>query len=223
MKDLLSRIVFLSLIILFTGLFWAEFSWGVDLSSSDLIGFRGGVWKVEKAEELPSSIEAKIYTPYIEFFISHGIRKGFSLELDLGAGYRGDTKFVDQNNYYFENWNLYPISGKIKYSFFSTYSHKIYQPYFDLGLTFLTSSSTYNNPYNVNIIYVRTKSTLGALAGWGLDLSFSSRILFNLDFQYRWVSFKHEVAGIKNYSGPQLTFGLEYIIKQKKTKGINKP
>jgi hypothetical protein len=109
MKNLLSRIVFLSLMIFFTGLFWAEFSWGVDLSTKDLIGFRGGVWKVEKAEELPSFIEAKTYTPYIEFFISHGIRKGFSLELNFGAGYRGDTKFIIPEGYYWENWNLYPI------------------------------------------------------------------------------------------------------------------
>jgi len=224
MKNLLSRIVFLSLITFFTGLLWVGFSWGVDLSSKDLIGFRGGVWKVEKAKKLPSTIEAKTYTPYIEFLISHGIRKGFSLELNFGAGYRGDTKFIiPEERDYWENWNLYPISGKIKYSFFSTYSHKIYQPYFDLGLTFLTSTSTYNDPYYLDVTYVNTKTTLGALAGWGLDINLSSRILFNLDFQYRWVSFNKEVAGIKNYSGPQLTFGLEYIIKHKKEKGINKP
>jgi hypothetical protein len=218
MKNSLSRITFSFLVIFCTGLFLADLSRGVDISSCDLIGFRGGVWKVEKAKELPSSIEAKTYTPYIEFLFSHGLKNGFSLELNFGAGYRGDTKFIIPEGYYWENWNLYPISGKIKYSFLSTYSRKIYQPYFDLGLTLLTSTSTYNNPYYLDVTYVNTKTTLGALAGWGLDLSLSSRILLNLDFQYRWVNFKHEVAGIKNYSGPQLTFGLEYIIKQKKNK-----
>ena len=173
---------------------------------------------MEKAKELPSNIEAKIYTPYLELFISYGLRKGFSLELNFGAGYRGDTKFVFEDGFYWENWNLYPISGKVKYSFFSTYSQNNFQPYLDLGLTFLTSTSTYNDPYYLDITYVRTKSTLGALAGWGLDFSLSPRILFNLDFQYRWVNFNKEVAGIKNYSGPQLTFGLEYIIKQKKNR-----
>jgi hypothetical protein len=223
MKNSLLRIIFSFLTIFCAGLLLTDLSRGVDLSSKDLIGLRGGVWKVEKAKELPSTIEAKTYTPYIEFFFSHGIRKGFSLELNFGAGYRGDTKFIIDDTYYWENWNLYPISGKIKYSFLSTYSRKIYQPYFDLGLTFLTSTSSYNDPYYLDVTYVRTKSTFGGLVGWGLDLSLSPRILLNLDFQYRWVSFSREVAGIKNYSGPQLTFGLEYIIKHKKTKGINKP
>jgi len=190
----------------------------VDISSADLVGFRGGFWRVEKAKDLPSTIQAKRYTPYLELFFSHGIKKGFSLELDLGAGYRGDTKFTVPGEYYTENWNLYPVSGKVKYSLFSYYPQRKFQPYLDMGLTFLTSSSTYNNPSNINITYVSTKSTLGALAGWGLDLSLSPRILLNLDFQYRWVSFNQDVAGIKNYSGPQLIFGLEYIIKQKRSK-----
>lgn len=197
---------------------FTESTQAVDISSSDLIGFRGGFWRIDKARNLPDTIQAKTYTPYLELFISHGIKKGFSLELDLGAGYRGDTKFISGSTYYFENWNLYPISGKIKYSIFSIYPQRRFQPYLDLGLTFLTASSTYNNPYYVDIVYVSTKTTFGALAGWGVDFSLSPRILFNLDFQYRWVSFGQNVAGVKNYSGPQLTFGLGYIIKQKRSK-----
>jgi outer membrane protein W len=192
----------------------------VDISSTDLVGFRGGFWRVEKAKDLPSTIQAKRYTPYLELFFSHGMKKGFSLELDLGAGYRGDTKITAPGGYFVENWNLYPISGKIKYSLFSVYPQRKFQPYLDLGLTFLTASSTYNNPYYVDIVYVSTRTALGALGGWGVDFSLSPRILFNLDFQYRWVSFGQNVAGIKNYSGPQLTFGLEYIIKQKPSKKL---
>jgi outer membrane protein W len=213
-KKLLNKLLFF-LVILFLTLPLSKSSWAVDISSTDLIGLRGGVWKVEEARGLPDTIEAKTYTPYLELFISYGLKKGFSLELNLGAGYRGDTKFIYEDGYYWENWNLYPISGKIKYSFLSFNSQNNFQPYLDLGLTFLTSTSTYNDPYYLDVVHVRTKSTLGALAGWGMDLSLSSRILLNLDFQYRWVSFNQEIAGIKNYSGPQLTFGMEYIIKRK--------
>jgi len=216
MKNLLSKNLLLIFVALVLILPLAKSSQAVDISTSDMIGLRGGVWKVEEAGDLPSTIDAKTYTPYLELFLSYGLKKGFSLEFDLGAGYRGDTKFIFEDGYYWENWNLYPISGKIKYSFLSFYSPNNFQPYLDLGLTFLTSSSTYNDAYYLDIVHVRTKSALGALAGWGLDYSLSPRILFNLDFQYRWVSFNKEVAGIKNYSGPQLTFGLEYIIKHKK-------
>jgi len=217
MKNLLFRKFLIPFTAFCIALPLAKSCWAVDISSANMIGFRGGVWKVEKARDLPPTIEAKTYTPYLELFLSYGIKNGFSLELDLGAGYRGDTKFVFEDGYYYwENWNLYPISGKLKYSFFSIYSQNNFQPYLDLGLTVLTSTSTYNDPYYLDIVHVRTKSTLGALAGWGLDLSLSSRLLFNLDFQYRWVSFNQKIAGIKNYGGPQLTFGLEYIIKQKK-------
>jgi outer membrane protein W len=192
----------------------------VDISSSDLIGFRGGFWRVDKARTLADTIQAKTYTPYLELFISHGIKKGFSLELNLGAGYRGDTKFTSGNTYYFENWNLYPISGKVKYSLFSVYPQRRFQPYLDLGLTFLTATSTYNNPYYIDIVEVSTKTSFGVLAGWGVDFSLSPKILFNLDFQYRWVSFGDYVAGIKDYSGPQLTFGLGYVIKQRPHKRL---
>ncbi len=215
MKDLLSRKLLLIFLALFLISPLAKSIQATDISSSDMIGLRGGVWKVEEARDLPPTIDAKTYTPYLELFISYGLKKGFSLELDLGAGYRGDTKLLYEDVYYWENWNLYPISAKIKYSFLSFYSSNDFQPYLDLGLTFLTSTSTYNDPYYLDIVHVRTKSTLGALAGWGMDLNLSSRILLNLDFQYRWVSFNQEIAGIKNYSGPQLTFGLEYIIKHK--------
>lgn len=215
MKNLLSRKLPLFFVALFLIPSLTESSQAADISSSDIIGIRGGVWKVEEANDLPPTIDAKTYTPYLELFISYGLKMGFSLELDLGAGYRGDTKFIYEDGYYWENWNLYPISGKIKYSFLSFYSPNNFQPYLDLGLTFLTSTSTYNDPYYLDVVHVRTKSTFGALAGWGMDWSLSPRILLNLDFQYRWVSFNREIAGIKNYSGPQLTFGLEYIIKHK--------
>jgi len=211
---------FLFLTIFIIVLLFTESIQAVDISSSDLIGFRGGFWRVDKARTLADTIQAKTYTPYLELFISHGIKKGFSLELDLGAGYRGDTRFTVPGGYYIENWNLYPISGKVKYSMFSYFPERRFQPYLDLGLTFLTASSTYNNPYYIDIVYVSTKTAFGALAGWGVDFSLSPRILFNLDFQYRWVSFGQNVAGIKNYSGPQLTFGLGYVIKQKPHKRL---
>jgi outer membrane protein W len=199
---------------------FTESTQAVDISSSDLIGFRGGFWRVDKARNLPDTIQAKTYTPYLELFISHGIKKGFSLELDLGAGYRGDTRFTVPGGYYIENWNLYPISGKVKYSMFSYYPQKRFQPYLDLGLTFLTASSTYNDPYYLGVTFVRTKTAFGALAGWGVDFAVSSRILANLDFQYRWVGFDQAVGAIKDYSGPQFIFGLEYIIKQKPSKKL---
>ncbi len=190
----------------------------VDLSSSDLIGLRGGFWRVDKARDLADSIQAKTYTPYLELFISHGIKKGFSLELNLGAGYRGDTKFTVPGGYYIENWNLYPVSGKVKYSLFSYFPQRRFQPYLDLGLTFLTASSSFRNPYYLDVVFVTTKTAFGALAGWGVDFSVSPRILANLDFQYRWVGFNQPVGAIKDYSGPQLTFGLGYVIKQKPSK-----
>jgi len=189
----------------------------VDISSADLVGFRGGFWRVEKAKDLPSTIQAKRYTPYLELFFSHGMKKGFSLELNLGAGYRGDTKFTVPGEYHTENWNLYPVSGKVKYFLFSYYPQKRFQPYLDLGLTFLTASSTYNN---LGVTFISTKTAFGALAGWGVDFAVSSRILANLDFQYRWVGFDQAVGAIKDYSGPQLIFGLEYIIKQKPSKKL---
>jgi outer membrane protein W len=210
---ILSSLAAFLIVLLFSGSAQA-----VDISSSDLIGFRGGFWRIEKAKDLPSTIQAKRYTSYLELFFSHGMKKGFSLELNLGAGYRGDTKFTVPGEYHTENWNLYPVSGKVKYSLFSYYPQKRFQPYLDLGLTFLTASSTYNNPNYLGVTFISTKTAFGALAGWGVDFAVSSRILANLDFQYRWVGFDQAVGAIKDYSGPQLTFGLEYIIKQKRSK-----
>jgi len=206
---------FLFLTVFVTASLFFEIARAVDISSSDVIGFRGGFWRVEKAKDLPSTIQAKRYTPYLELFLSHGIRKGFSLELDLGAGYRGDTKFTVPGGYYIQNWNLYPVSGKVKYSMFSYFPQRKFQPYLDLGVTFLTASSTFRNPYYLDVVFDNTETAFGALAGWGVDFALSPRILANLDFQYRWVGFSQAVGAIKDYSGPQVTFGLGYVVKQK--------
>jgi hypothetical protein len=90
-----------------------------------LIGFRGGFWRVDKQEPCGYH-QAK--THHHELLFHTGL-KGFS-----GVGesrLRGDTKFISGGTYYFENWNLYPIS-KIKYSL-AFVTLKEVSAYLDLG------------------------------------------------------------------------------------------
>jgi hypothetical protein len=209
-------------VIFFIILFGGSFSWADDLSSVHMFGIRMGFWSALDAKNIksPPSLEilTKVTAPYGEFFISNGLKKGFAFEFSVGSYYRGETRYSDTLGYYWKRVSIYPISALTKYYPLSSPSNNRWQPYLDAGISVVSGIENlrlgeYAGPLTFVGDYTNTYLTLGGLAGAGMDFVLSRLFVLGLDFKYRWVYFGEQIGGLKNYSGPEATLGLSYILK----------
>jgi len=202
-----------------------ENSFSKHSSSYDVIGLRGGIWRLSHSKNIVAPPEYKVstktYSPYMEIFFTHGLKKGFSLEFTFGSLSRGETRFDLPEGYYWESVNIIPLSCGIKYSFLtSEKSHNLWHPYLDAGLSFILGSRNLNygsfGPDQRDFFsgFVRTKSAFGFFAGSGLDFSISDPLRLNLEIKYQQAKFSSEFGGLKDYSGIRLNLGLSYVIKE---------
>jgi opacity protein-like surface antigen len=193
-----------------------------DFSSIQMMGVRMGFWNSVKARDIVNppnqEITTKVTAPYGEIFLSSGLKKGFALEFSLGSCYRGETRYSDSYGYYWKRVTIYPVSGGLKfYPLHSVQKSKL-QPYGDAGVAFVSGIEdvrlgVYSGPYVMVDEGLNTYTTLGWHAGLGIDLSLSRMWAIGFDFKYRGVNFGDEVGGLKNFSGPQLTLGVSYLVK----------
>ncbi|MCJ7578336.1 MAG: hypothetical protein MUO91_07780 [candidate division Zixibacteria bacterium] len=205
--------------------FWVSFIWANDLSSVSMFGIRMGFWSALDAKNtqspLPLEILTKVTAPYGEFFISNGLKKRFAFEFSVGSYYRGETRYNDSLGYYWKRVTLYPISAATKYYLLSSTSHPTdnpWQPYLNAGISFVSGVENlrlgeYVGPLTLVGDYTDTYLTLGWFSGVGMDFVLSRLFVLGLDFKYRWVNFGKQVGGLKDYSGPEATLGLSYILK----------
>jgi hypothetical protein len=208
---------------------WASFSWARDLSSVHMFGLRMGFWSALDAKNIQTSpaleILTKVTAPYGEFFFSNGLKKGFAFEFSAGSYYRGETRYSDTLGYYWKRVSIYPVSAVTKYYplFFRSHptdpADNLWQPYLDAGISFVSGVEDlrlgeYAGPLTLVGDYTDTYLTLGWFSGVGMDFVLSRLFVLGLDFKYRWVNFGKRVGGLKNYSGPEVTLGLSYILKR---------
>jgi len=207
-------------------LFSSDLCFGEDVSTFNLIGLRIGMWRMSSAAVEPRIPEyqtsSKTVSPYGEVFFTYGLKKGFLAELSLGSCDRGEIRYEQGNDYYWESVVIYPMSLG---GYFYPLSYKpqtSWQPYLDLGVSYVVGSRSldYGSVYPGYRYffegYVKTRSAFGVFTGTGLDFNLSKYLILNFDFKYRWVKFGEEVGGIKDYSGYQLTLGFAYVL------GINR-
>jgi outer membrane protein W len=199
-----------------------NFSVAKDLSSVHMFGIRMGFWSALDAKNVHGSpsheVLTKVTAPYGELFFSNGLKKGFAFEISIGSYYRGETRYNDSLEYYWKRVTVYPVSGAIKYYPFFSQSHNLWQPYLDVGISFVSGVENlrlgeYVGPLTYVGDYTNTYLTLGLSAGVGMDFVLSRFFVLGLDFKYRWVKFGKQVGGLKDYSGPEATLGLSYILK----------
>ncbi|KPK97874.1 MAG: hypothetical protein AMJ90_10160 [candidate division Zixibacteria bacterium SM23_73_2] len=195
-----------------------------DPSQYDMIGFRGGVWRVEKADEeitsSPYKASAKTHSPYLELYFSLGLKKGFCLEFLLGSCSRGETRFDVDDGYFWESVTIIPLSFGAKHFFLSRNLKKSWQPYTDLGISYVIGSTKLDygsfGSYRAFFEgYGETSSNFGFFAGGGLDYQISELLWLNFDIKHQWIKFSKEVGGLKDYRGARFTLGISYAIKQK--------
>jgi hypothetical protein len=193
-----------------------------------MFGIRMGFWSALDAKNIHSSpyyeVLTKVTAPYGEFFVSNGLKKGFAFEFSGGSYYRGETRYSDTLGYYWKRVTIYPISAGMKYYPLSSRSNpknpakNLWQPYLDAGISFVSGVENlrlgeYAGPFTLVGDYTDTYFTLGGFSGVGMDFVLSRLFVLGLDFKYRWVNFSKQVGGLKDYSGPEATLGLSYILR----------
>jgi len=218
------RLLFLYVfVIIFT--FNIEGSFSKNPSNYDMIGLRGGIWRVSHSKSIVAPPEYKVstetYGPYMELFFTHGLKKDFSLEILFGSLSRGETRFDLAEGYYWESVNINHLSVGGKYSLLNSEKAKnLWHPYLDAGLSFVLGSrnldygSFGSDERDFFSGFVKTKSAFGFFAGSGLDFSLSELLWLNMDLKYQWAKFGSEFGGLKNYGGIRLNLGLSYVIKE---------
>jgi outer membrane protein W len=213
---------FLSCLFFFIFSLWVSFCSAKDLSSVYMFGVRMGFWSALDAKNIHSSpyyeVLTKVTAPYGEFFISNGLKKGFAFEFSAGSYYRGETRYNDSLGYYWKRVTIYPVSFVTKYYPLSSPSNNKWQPYLDAGISFVSGVENlrlgeYAGSLTLVGDYTDTYLTLGWFSGVGMDFVLSRLFVLGLDFKYRWVNFGKQVGGLKDYSGPEATLGLSYILK----------
>jgi hypothetical protein len=193
-----------------------------------MFGIRMGFWSALDAKNIqsppPLEILTKVTAPYGEFFISNGLKKGFAFEFSVGSYYRGETRYSDTLGYYWKRVSIYPISVVTKYYPLFSRPHptdpgdNLWQPYLDAGISVVSGIENlrlgeYAGSSTLVGDYTNTYLTFGGFAGAGMDFVLSRLFVLGLDFKYRWVNFGEQVGGLKDYSGPEATLGLSYILK----------
>ncbi len=193
-----------------------------DLSTAYMIGLRMGFWSAVDAKNVQAptgeEILSKVTAPYGEFHVSVGLTRGFALGISLGSYYRGETRYNDPYGYYWRRVTVYPISGELK--FYPLYSIQKFrwQPYVDAGFGFVSGIENLRfGEYAGPLLYVESGTnsylTFGWHAGGGFEFNLSRLLVIGADFRYRGVKFGDTVGGLKDYSGPEATLGISYIIK----------
>jgi hypothetical protein len=169
-----------------------------DLSWSQTIGVRFGLWR---------STDAKNVQP----------KPGESIITKVTAPY-GEIRYNDAYGYYWKRISVYPITAELKYYPLHRLEKSRWQPYFDGGAGLVSGTENIRiGEYVGSLVYSSSGTNSYLTFGWhggaGLDFILTNSLVLGFDFRYRVVRFGDDVGGIKNYSGPEATLGISYIVK----------
>ncbi len=193
-----------------------------DLSWSQTIGVRFGLWNSTEAKHVQpdpgEDILTKVTAPYGEIHVSLGLKKGFAVGISLGSCFRGETRYNDPYGYYWKRITVYPITAELKYYPLHRVAKSKWQPYLDGGGGLVSGTENIRIGEYIGSLVLSSSGTNSYLTfGWhggaGMDFILTNSLVLGFDFRYRGVRFGDDVGGIKNYSGPEATLGVSYIVK----------
>ena len=198
------------------------FSSAQDLSHSKMVGLRFGFWRSEDAKHVQPApgedILTNVTAPYGEVHFSLGLEKGLAVGISMGSCYRGETRYNDAYGYYWKRVTIYPLSAELKYYPLHRVARSRWQPYVDAGGGLVSGTENirfgeYAGPLLLLGSGTNTYLTVGWHGGTGLDFLLTRSLILGFDFKYRGARFGDEVGGIKDFSGPEATLGLSYVLK----------
>jgi len=187
--------------------------------NSHVVGGRFGAWTMTTNEDfLDSLTDFSSSVLYAEFFYAHRIAPFLATEFSIGIFSQGDMEYDSDAGVTSGAVKMYPFFLSAKFYPFSKFENFSLWPYLRVGggLVYGTRDFTsvyYNDPANYYVEESGTKITY--TWGFGIDWPVADQIGLNIDFKNTPVKFGEALAGLKDFSGWSLTFGVGYILKSK--------
>lgn len=187
--------------------------------NSHFLGGRFGAWVMTTNEDFVDSLSNFSSSAlYAEFFYSHRISPFLSGEFSIGIFSQGDLEYDNDAGIIAGAAKMYPFLLSAKLYPFAKYMNSSLWPYLRIGggIVYGTRDFTSNysgDPINSYIEESGTKITY--TWGFGIDWPIADQIGLNIDFKNTPVKFGKPLAGLKEYSGWSLTFGVGYIMRSK--------
>lgn len=187
--------------------------------NSHLVGGRFGAWVMTTNEDfLDSLTDFSSSALYAEFFYAHRVAPFLATEFSIGIFSQGDLEYDSDAGVTTGAVKMYPFFLSAKLYPFSKFENFSLWPYLRVGggLVYGTrdfNSIYYDDPANYYVEESETKITY--TWGFGIDWPIADQIALNIDFKNTPVKFGKPLAGLKEYSGWSLTFGVGYILKSK--------
>jgi hypothetical protein len=182
-------------------------------------GARFGVWTASENNTIyyagGDSLAVSGSSAYGEFFYAHRISRPIAIELSLGILSRGDYRYYTSSEVLLGSVILYPIllTAKI-YPLFGMANARIF-PYLQAGGGVIYGKQDAIDYYYGVAFTNESETKLAYTLGAGIDWPVADQIGLCINFKYIPAEFKNDLAGVKDYSGWQLSFGVGYIFGSK--------
>jgi hypothetical protein len=106
-----------------------------------------------------------------------------------------------------------PVLIGLKHYVFATQQASSTRPFLSASVGMYIGNQTTTQVGNQIVTESRTEAAFGGLAGGGVDFILSHRLIANVAVGYNLITdFQNPIGGSKNYSGPQMTFGLSLLL-----------
>lgn len=187
--------------------------------NSHFIGGRFGAWTMTTNEDFIDSLtNFSSSALYAEFFYAHRITPYLSGEFSIGIFSQGDLEYDDGTGKTTGAAKLYPffLSAKL---YLPSYSKSFpFWPYLRIGGGVVHGTRDITSIYSadpINYYIEESQTKITYIWGFGIDWPIADQIGLNIDFKNCPVKFGNALAGLKDYSGWSLTFGVGYIMRSK--------
>ena len=184
-------------------------------------GARVGAWVMTGTNDIEdyqgNPIDFAGSSLYAEFFYAHRLNPRMALEFSIGIFSQGDIEYLTTEETLLGTVNVYPflISGKV-YPLTGIRGTSWY-PYLRLGggVVYGNRDATSTYYYYDDYFLEESQLKITYMVGAGIDWPVADQIGLNLDFKYVPVKFGKALAGFRDYSGWELTFGIGYIFRSR--------
>ena len=198
------------------------------------LGLRLGLFKNDKTEfvipDSPIRLFANTSNFYIEGFVNYYATSYLALVLNLGSYSKGDIRFDVYYNGVFDGSflgqaTIIPMQAGLKLSPFSEELPLNAQPYVEGGWALIVGreQATTGTYYSYFAQYtdgsLNSETDFDWWAGGGVEIPLSSTIQFDFMAKYINTKFSGDIAGIRDFSGLQISFGVSYLKLPKKSEG----
>lgn len=161
---------------------------------------------------------------YIEGYVNYYLLDFLAVSANLGSYSKGDIRFYVsdgdvQVGKFIGQASVYPMQLGLKFSPFSSQLPLKCRPFLEgggaliVGRETATMGSTYIPGWDGNI---GSETDFNWWAALGTEIPLSSTIQLDLMVKYVNTNFSGDIAGIKDYSGLQISIGIGYIKPHKK-------